>query len=122
GASPPASRRSRPAPPPAEIREAIKGGGFDAVLFTSSSTVKNLVGIAGKPHASTVIACIGPQTAKTAEEHGLRVDVLAPEPSAAVLAEALAAFGRARREAALAAGEPVLRPSERRSSRARRAK
>ncbi|HEV2345103.1 MAG TPA: uroporphyrinogen-III synthase [Actinocrinis sp.] len=117
-----AYRTVRAAPPPAEVREAIKGGGFDAVLFTSSSTVKNLVGIAGKPHASTVIACIGPQTAKTAEEHGLRVDVLAPEPSAAVLAEALAAFGRARREAAIAAGEPVLRPSERRSSRARRAK
>jgi len=117
-----AYRTVRAAPPPAEIREAIKGGGFDAVLFTSSSTVKNLVGIAGKPHASTVIACIGPQTAKTAEEHGLRVDVLAPTPSAAVLAEALAAFGTARREAAVAAGDPVLRPSERRSSRARRAK
>jgi uroporphyrinogen III methyltransferase/synthase len=117
-----AYRTVRAAPPPADVREAIKGGGFDAVLFTSSSTVKNLVGIAGKPHASTVIACIGPQTAKTAEEHGLRVDVLAPSPSAAVLAEALAAFGQARREAAIAAGEPVLRPSERRSSRARRAK
>jgi uroporphyrinogen III methyltransferase / synthase len=115
-----AYRTVRAAPPPAEIREAIKGGGFDAVLFTSSSTVKNLVGIAGKPHASTVIACIGPQTAKTAEEHGLRVDVLAPTPSAAVLAEALAQYGAARREAAVAAGEPVLRPSERRSSRARR--
>ncbi|MGH6653754.1 MAG: uroporphyrinogen-III synthase, partial [Actinocrinis sp.] len=115
-----AYRTVRAAPPPAEIREAIKGGGFDAVLFTSSSTVKNLVGIAGKPHASTVIACIGPQTAKTAEEHGLRVDVLAPSPSAAVLAEALAAFGRARREAAIAAGDPVLRPSERRSSRRRK--
>jgi uroporphyrinogen III methyltransferase / synthase len=117
-----AYRTVRAAPPPAEVREAIKGGGFDAVLFTSSSTVKNLVGIAGKPHTSTVIACIGPQTAKTAEEHGLRVDVLAPSPSAAMLAEALAAYGTARREAAIAAGEPVLRPSERRSSRARRNK
>jgi uroporphyrinogen III methyltransferase/synthase len=117
-----AYRTVRAAPPPAEIREAIKGGGFDAVLFTSSSTVRNLVGIAGKPHAATVIACIGPATAKTAEEHGLRVDVLATSPSAAVLAEALAAFGTARRQAALAAGESVTRPSERRSSRARRAK
>jgi uroporphyrinogen III methyltransferase/synthase len=117
-----AYRTVRAAPPPAEVREAIKGGGFDAVLFTSSSTVRNLVGIAGKPHATTVIACIGPATAQTAQEHGLRVDVLAPSPSAAVLAEALAQFGRNRREAALAAGEPVTRPSERRSSRARRAK
>ena len=117
-----AYRTVRAAPPPAEIREAIKGGGFDAVLFTSSSTVKNLVGIAGKPHAATVIACIGPATARTAEEHGLRVDVLADTPSAAVLAEALAAFGAKRRAAAIAAGNPVTRPSERRSTRARRAK
>ena len=64
-----AYRTVRAAPPPAETREAIKSGGFDAVLFTSSSTVRNLVGIAGKPHATTVIACIGPATAKTAEEH-----------------------------------------------------
>ncbi len=92
-----AYRTVRAAPPPAETREAIKTGGFDAVLFTSSSTVRNLVGIAGKPHASTVIAAIGPQTAKTVEELGLRVDVLAGEPSAAVLADALAEHGLARR-------------------------
>ncbi|WP_408632002.1 uroporphyrinogen-III synthase [Micromonospora siamensis] len=49
------------APRAAEIRDAIKSGGFDAVLFTSSSTVRNLVGIAGKPHARTVVAVIGPR-------------------------------------------------------------
>ena len=76
-----AYRTVRAAPPPAATREAIKTGKFDAVVFTSSSTVRNLVGIAGKPHTSTIIAVIGPATAKTAEEHGLRVDVLAPEPS-----------------------------------------
>jgi uroporphyrinogen III methyltransferase/synthase len=92
-----AYRTVRAAPPPADIREAIKTGGFDAVLVTSSSTVRNLVGIAGKPHASSVIAVIGPQTAKTAEELGLRVDVMAPKPSATLLAEALADFGRERR-------------------------
>jgi uroporphyrinogen III methyltransferase/synthase len=92
-----AYRTVRAAPPPAETREAIKTGGFDAVLFTSSSTVRNLVGIAGKPHSSTVIAVIGPQSAKTAEEHGLRVDVQASTASAAALAEALAEFGRERR-------------------------
>ncbi|KIF06458.1 uroporphyrin-III methyltransferase, partial [Streptomyces sp. RSD-27] len=105
-----AYRTVRASPPPADTREAIKGGGFDAVLFTSSSTVRNLVGIAGKPHNVTVIACIGPATAKTAEEHGLRVDVLSPEPSVGKLAEALAAYGEARREAAKEAGEAVARP------------
>ncbi|AEW95784.1 MULTISPECIES: bifunctional uroporphyrinogen-III C-methyltransferase/uroporphyrinogen-III synthase [Streptomycetaceae] len=117
-----AYRTVRASPPPAETREAIKGGGFDAVLFTSSSTVRNLVGIAGKPHNVTVIACIGPATAKTAEEHGLRVDVMAPEPSVHALAEALADFGRARRAAAVEAGDPVTRPSERRPGARRRAR
>ena len=88
-----AYRTVRAAPPPAETREAIKSGQFDAVVFTSSSTVRNLVGIAGKPHASTVIAVIGPATAKTAEEHGLRVDVLAPNPSVEELVDALARAG-----------------------------
>jgi uroporphyrinogen III methyltransferase/synthase len=116
-----AYRTVRAAPPPAETREAIKTGGFDAVLFTSSSTVRNLVGIAGKPHATTVIACIGPATAKTAEEHGLRVDVLADTPSVAVLAEALAAHGDALRLAALEVGETVWRPSKRRGGSRRKA-
>ncbi|MFH8881163.1 uroporphyrinogen-III synthase [Streptomyces californicus] len=115
-----AYRTVRASPPPSETREAIKGGGFDAVLFTSSSTVRNLVGIAGKPHNVTVIACIGPATAKTAEEHGLRVDVLSPEPSVHKLAEALAAFGAQRRDAAREAGDPVTRPSERRPGARRR--
>ncbi|MFF2844714.1 uroporphyrinogen-III synthase [Streptomyces sp. NPDC058001] len=115
-----AYRTVRASPPPAETREAIKGGGFDAVLFTSSSTVRNLVGIAGKPHNVTVIACIGPATAKTAEEHGLRVDVMAPEPSVLTLAAALAEFGAGRRAAALEAGDIVTRPSERRPGSRRR--
>jgi uroporphyrinogen III methyltransferase/synthase len=116
-----AYRTVRAAPPPAEIREAIKGGAFDAVVFTSSSTVRNLVGIAGKPHPNTVVACIGPQTAKTVEEHGMRVDVLAPTPSVEVLADALAAFALTRRDQLVAAGEPVARPSQRRRGASRRA-
>ena len=116
-----AYRTVRAAPPAAETREAIKTGGFDAVLFTSSSTVRNLVGIAGKPHASTVVACIGPATAKTAEEHGLRVDVLAETPSVSALAEALAAHGDALRLAAAEAGESVWRPSKRRGAARRKA-
>jgi len=115
-----AYRTVRAAPPPAPIREAIKGGGFDAVLFTSSSTVRNLIGIAGKPHAVTVIAVIGPETAKTAAEFGLRVDVVAPKPSAALLVDALAEHGASIRAAAIEAGEPVRRPSERRRGARRR--
>jgi uroporphyrinogen III methyltransferase/synthase len=116
-----AYRTVRAAPPPAPTREAIKAGKFDAVVFTSSSTVRNLVGIAGKPHASTIIAVIGPATAKTAEEHGLRVDVLAPSPSAEDLADALADFGATRRASLVESGQPVTRPSERRPAGRRRA-
>ena len=116
-----AYRTVRATPPPAPIREAIKSGKFDAVVFTSSSTVRNLVGIAGKPHASTVIAVIGPATAKTAEEHGLRVDVLASSPSVDVLVDALADFGAARRASLLDSGQQVTKPSDRRPSARRKA-
>ena len=110
-----AYRTVRAAPPPAAVREAIKTGKFDAVVFTSSSTVRNLVGIAGKPHPGTIIAAIGPATQKTCEEHGLRVDVVATKPSVVALADALAAFAADRRDAMVAAGEPVLRPSQRKA-------
>ena len=109
-----AFRTVRAAPPPAQTREAIKTGGFDAVLFTSSSTVRNLVGIAGKPHATTVVACIGPQTAKTAAEHGLRVDVLAEVNTPLALVDALSVHAEGLRDAALANGEVSWRPSRRR--------
>ncbi|MQW74469.1 bifunctional uroporphyrinogen-III C-methyltransferase/uroporphyrinogen-III synthase [Nocardioides sp. dk4132] len=111
-----AYRTVRATPPPAPTRDAIKSGKFDAVVFTSSSTVRNLVGIAGKPHPSTIIAVIGPATAKTAEEHGLRVDVLAPRPDVELLADALADFGAARRAALVEAGQPVTKPSDRKPS------
>ncbi|MBA2775041.1 MAG: uroporphyrinogen-III synthase [Nocardioidaceae bacterium] len=116
-----AYRTVRAAPPPAPTRDAIKSGKFDAVLFTSSSTVRNLVGIAGKPHSSTIIAAIGPATVKTCEEHGLRVDVLAPKPSGEALADALADYGAARRLSMVEAGEPVTKPSECRATGRRRA-
>jgi len=115
-----AYRTVRAAPPPAPVRDAIKTGAFDAVVFTSSSTVRNLVGIAGKPHPSTVVACIGPATCATATELGLRVDVQAEHASTAALVDALAAYGAQLRAQAEEAGEPVLRPSERRGGARRR--
>ena len=111
-----AFRTVRAAPPPAPVREAIKTGGFDAVLFTSSSTVRNLVGIAGKPHQSTIIACIGPNTAKTAEEHGLRVDVLAEVSTPQGLVAALAEKGDSLREQAASEGLEEWRPSKRKAA------
>jgi uroporphyrinogen III methyltransferase / synthase len=97
-----AYRTVRAAPPAAHTREMIKTGGFDAVCFTSSSTVRNLVGIAGKPHARTIVACIGPKTAETAAEFGLRVDVQPETAAIGPLVEALAEHAaRLRAEGAL---------------------
>ncbi|KEI45304.1 uroporphyrinogen-III synthase [Saccharopolyspora rectivirgula] len=108
-----AYRTVRAAPPPAETREMIKTGGFDAVCFTSSSTVRNLVGIAGKPHARTLVACIGPKTAETAREFGLRVDVQPENPRVEELVDCLAAHAaKLRAEGAL--------PPPRKAKRTRR--
>jgi uroporphyrinogen III methyltransferase / synthase len=117
-----AYRTVRAAPPAADIRDAIKSGGFQAVCFTSSSTVRNLVGIAGKPHARTVVACIGPQTAATAKEFGLRVDVQPESATVPALIDALAEFAIARaaaekEKAAAAAAKKAARSSARRASR-----
>ncbi|HZZ96851.1 MAG TPA: uroporphyrinogen-III synthase [Jatrophihabitantaceae bacterium] len=117
-----AYRTVRAAPPAAEIRDAIKSGGFQAVCFTSSSTVRNLVGIAGKPHARTVVACIGPQTAATAREFGLRVDVQPENATVPALVDALAAHAQVRaaeerEKAAAAAAKKAARSSARRASR-----
>jgi uroporphyrinogen III methyltransferase/synthase len=113
-----AYRTVRAAPPPAPIREALKGGRVDAVVFTSSSTVRNLVGIAGKPHETTVIAVIGPQTEATAQELGLRVDVQAPEATVPSLVGALAEFAAEHREELGKVGPLSARlPKPRRGSR-----
>ncbi len=113
-----AYRTVRASPPPAPVREAIKGGKVDAAMFTSSSTVRNLVGIAGKPHEKTIIACIGPATAATAAELGLRVDVTPREATVPALAAALAEFVVARRAEQARARE--LAPPDKPRSRARR--
>ncbi len=100
-----AYRTVRASPPPAETREAIKGGGFDAVLFTSSSTVRNLVGIAGKPHNVH-----GDRRASARRPPRRRRSTGCGSTSwprsrpCTKLAEALADFGLRRRAAALEAG------------------
>jgi uroporphyrinogen-III synthase len=69
--------------------------GVDAVLFASSSAVSAWCGLVrgGGPLASAarhaVIACIGPSTAATAREQGLRVDVEADDSTVDGLVAAL---------------------------------
>lgn len=115
-----AYRTVRAAPPPAEVRDDIKTGMFDAVLFTSATAVRNMVGIAGKPHAATVVAAIGPATAAACEMHGMRVDVLAETPTFESVAEGLARFADRRRADQLAAGLPTTKPSQRKRRKRRK--
>jgi uroporphyrinogen-III synthase len=63
----------------------------DAVTFTSSSTVRNYVDAVGTDAVPPVVACIGPVTAGTAEELGLRVDVVAETSTVDGLVDALVA-------------------------------
>jgi uroporphyrinogen III methyltransferase/synthase len=83
-------RAAMPAEAPAEALSLVRHGGIDIVTFTSSSTVRNLAALldgdveclradARPSGRKPLIACIGPITADTARELGLRVDVVAAE-------------------------------------------
>ena len=85
-----AYRTVRAPAPPDEVKQAVRNGDVDAIVFTSSSTVRNLVSLCGKPHERTLIAAIGPQTAAAAREAGLRVDVQSRVASVAAVTKALA--------------------------------
>jgi uroporphyrinogen III methyltransferase/synthase len=105
-----AYRTVRAPAPSDEVKSLVRGGGVDAVVFTSSSTVRNLVALCGKPHERTLVAVIGPQTAAAAREAGLRVDVESKVASVAAVTKALGDFVVSSRAAALeAAAKPVPR-------------
>ncbi|HEX2055856.1 MAG TPA: uroporphyrinogen-III synthase, partial [Nitrospiraceae bacterium] len=77
------------------LLELFTGGGIDMITFTSSSTVTNFVELLGgsesarKAVGATPVACIGPITAATAQEHGLEAHVLPAENTVPALAEAI---------------------------------
>lgn len=88
----PAYRTVLPEDAKGRARKLLKEGGIDAVTFTSSSTVRNLVGLLEgdiTPLKGTVVACIGPITAGTAKRLGLRVDIVAREHTIRGLVEAM---------------------------------
>ena len=78
--------------PPADVRPrlAICLPDVDMVTFTSSSTVRHFVDALSDPLPDRVIvACIGPITAETAHELGLRVDIIAQEYTTRGLVDAI---------------------------------
>lgn len=67
---------------------------YDAILFTSPSTVSSFSEILrsnGAESQGGIVCCIGPVTAKAAEEQGFRVDVVANEHSVKGLLDTLIA-------------------------------
>lgn len=73
-------------------RSLLSDGRIDVVVFTSSSTVRNLIELLDgdiNPLKSATVACIGPITAQTARESGLEVEVMAKEHTIPGLVEAL---------------------------------
>jgi uroporphyrinogen III methyltransferase/synthase len=80
------------------LKQQIQAGAIDVVTFTSSSTVSNFVELIGgreearRMAGKTTIACIGPITARTAEEHGLPVTIMPGENTVPALAQAIARF------------------------------
>lgn len=85
--------RTEPAAPAPNVLEAVRAGRIDAVTFTSSSTVRYFLQLAGPDArgllAGVCVACIGPVTAETARADGLRVGAVASTYTLAGLVDAL---------------------------------
>lgn len=106
----------------APLREAaarLARRAFDAVLFTTSMQLVNLMkvaedaGIAGpvlEGLRAARLASIGPTTTETLEEYGLRADFEPSHPRMGLLVNELAAAGLAPRTASLAPRTPGLAP------------
>ena len=75
------------------VGKLLAAGSIDVVTFTSSSTVTNLLLLLGEKGrellAGVKIACIGPITADTCRENGLRTDIIAAEYTIAGLTESI---------------------------------
>jgi uroporphyrinogen III methyltransferase / synthase len=76
------------------LGEALAARGVNAVTFTSSSTVRNLAELFSTEErrtwlAAVVVAAIGPITAATAAEYGLRTEIMPSEYTIAALARAI---------------------------------
>lgn len=79
---------------PVSTEGGVSFGRVDWVTFTSSSTVKNFLAMAGRDVLlGARVASIGPVTSETLRKHGLRVDVEAGEFTTRGLVAAIVAAG-----------------------------
>jgi len=87
-----AYRTRMPRTLPPDAREALAAGTVDAVTFTSASTVRGFVGALGAVRGAPKVVCIGPVTAKTAEEYGMRTDIMPNEYTIPAFVDAMVNF------------------------------
>lgn len=77
-----------------DLAHRLQDGVIDVITFTSSSTVTNFLDQIGpelRPHLDRVtIACIGPITANTAQENGLKVTIVPKQYTVDALVTAIA--------------------------------
>lgn len=93
-----------PAVDPALLTQRFRQSEIDAVTFTSSSTVRNFVRLFGDANLNSIvdgsmIACIGPITARTVQQLGGQVDIVAEEFTIPGLVRAMAEYFAAHRKA-----------------------
>jgi len=85
-------RAAVPREPDSEGLRRLRAGEVDIVTFASSSAVRNLAEMLGgdlEPLRQALIACIGPVTARTAEELGVTVGLISEEHTIPGLVRAL---------------------------------
>ncbi len=87
----------RPSADLERVKKLLEEKKIAAVTFTSSSTVHNFVEILGQKEYKNLmsgvnVACIGPVTAKTAEEYGMKTDIMPRDYTVPALVEAMVDF------------------------------
>jgi uroporphyrinogen III methyltransferase/synthase len=89
----PAYQTILPEQPESSFLKRLNEGTIDVITFTSSSTVTNFLDRLDKEHYEKLkkitIACIGPITQKTAEDHGLKVTIVPNQYTVAGLFSAI---------------------------------
>ena len=83
-------------PVPENVVADVAAGAVQAILVTSGSVAEQVQLQLGPIPEQTLVAAIGPQTARDARDFGLRVDLIAEERTAASLIDAVAGVARAR--------------------------
>jgi uroporphyrinogen-III synthase len=81
-------------PAPERVVADVAEGRVQAIMVTSGSVAEQVQAQLGPIPAGTVVAAIGPTTARDARKLGLRVDVVAEDRSAASLIDAIVRFSQ----------------------------